>query len=67
MAVDTREKRQSAFSLLVPSLTPGVEPSSIDAAERQAAAWVYAGILAGEPVVPVISNPRTLLTLLVGR
>lgn len=47
MAVDTREKRQSAFSLLVPSFTPGVEPSTLDLAARQAAAWVYSGILSG--------------------
>jgi hypothetical protein len=45
MAVDTREKRQSAVSLIVPSMTPGVEPSAIDQAERQASAWVYGGIL----------------------
>lgn len=49
MAVDTQEKRQSALSLLVPSYTPGVEPSTIDQAERQAAAWVYAGIAAAAP------------------
>lgn len=47
MAVDTREKRQSSFSLLVPFLVPGVEPSSLDTAGRQAATWVYSGILSG--------------------
>lgn len=45
MAIDTREKRMSAFSLLVPSYTPGVDPSSIDASERAAAAWVYSGLI----------------------
>lgn len=46
MAIDTREKRQSAVSLLVPTLTPGVEPSSLDQAGRQASIWSYAGITA---------------------
>lgn len=44
--VDTREKRMSAASLLLPFMTPGIEPSTIDQAERQAASWVYSGILA---------------------
>jgi len=52
MAVDTREKRQSAVSLLVPSMTPGVEPSAIDQAERQASAWVYSGILSAGGAPP---------------
>ncbi len=46
MAIDTREKRNSAVSLLVPDFPPGIEPSSMDQAARQAAIWVYAGILA---------------------
>lgn len=46
---DTRQKRQSATSLLVPSMTPGAHPTgTVTAAERQAVAWVYSGILAGE-------------------
>jgi hypothetical protein len=44
MAMDTREKRQSAVSLLVPSFTPGVDPSTIDAHERRAASWSYSGV-----------------------
>lgn len=47
MAVDSREKRQSAVSFLIPSYPPGVEPSSLDNAARQAAVWVYSGILSG--------------------
>ncbi len=47
MPVDTREKRNSAFALLVPALIPGVAPSSIDAAERQASVWVYSGLAGG--------------------
>lgn len=46
MPVNTREKRSSAQALLVPSFPPGVAPSTMDQAARQAAVWVYAGILA---------------------
>ena len=55
MAVDTREKRQSALSLLVPCYPPGVDPSSIDQAERQASVWTYSGILSTDQV-PVGSD-----------
>lgn len=64
MAIDTREKRNSAFALLVPSLVPGVAPSSIDAAERQASVWVYAGILASGAVA--VAKKRLLPMLKVG-
>ncbi len=46
MAVDTREKRQSAGCFMMPWLPVGVDPGPQDQAERQAAAWVYSGILA---------------------
>ena len=45
MAIDTSEKRQSSYGMLMWSVTPGIDPSSIDVAERQAAAHVYSGIL----------------------
>jgi hypothetical protein len=68
MAIDTREKRQSALGLLVPSFTPGIDPSAIDQAERQGAGWVYSGILAEAPAEPTAGGRRGhLLTLLVGR
>lgn len=56
MAVDTREKRNSAFAFLVPAYPPGVVPSTMDQAARQAAVWVYAGILA-EPVGGAVGHP----------
>jgi len=65
--MDTREKRQSALGLLVPSLTPGIDPSALDQAERQAAAWVYSGILAQTPAEAATPRQAHLLTLLVGR
>ena len=67
MAIDTREKRQSALGLLLPSLTPGVDPSALDQAGRQAAAWVYSGILAEAPAEVATPRQAHLLTLLVGR
>jgi len=45
VAVDTREKRQSATALLVPAFVPGVEPSTLDVAGRQASVWIYSGIV----------------------
>jgi len=46
MAVDTRLKRQSATSLLVPSMTPGAYPDTagVVVAERVAVTWCYSGI-----------------------
>jgi hypothetical protein len=44
---DTRQKRQSVSSLLVPSMVPGVEPTgTVTQAEKQVVGWVYSGILA---------------------
>jgi hypothetical protein len=52
MAIDTRLKRASAISIIVPFMVPGVEPDgTIEARDRQAQAWVYSGILAGAAVV----------------
>ena len=56
MAVDNREKRSSAFAFLVPAYPPGVEPSTLDQAGRQAAIWVYAGILAA-PAGGFVGHP----------
>ena len=46
MAIDTREKRQTAASLLVWSLTPTVDPAvaGFPVSSRQAAAHIYSGI-----------------------
>jgi hypothetical protein len=46
MAIDTREERQTAQAFLLPCFVPGVDPGGATQPERQAAAWVYAGILA---------------------
>lgn len=48
MAVDTRYKRGSAISLLVPSMTPLAQPDTagVSQLERQAVGWIYSGILA---------------------
>ena len=47
---DTREKRQSAASLLMPFRPRGVDPDpGIDKAERQATAHTYSGIEANTP------------------
>jgi hypothetical protein len=55
MPINTREKRQSAVSFLVPLFVPGVEPDSptVEEPERQAAGLVYSGILAGPPIPPL--------------
>lgn len=51
MALDTRQKRQSATAFLLPCYTPGVDATgTINQAERQAASWVYSGIAAGEAI-----------------
>ena len=46
MAVDSATKRASATYLLVPGFAIGVVPSGTVA--RQASAWCYQGITAGE-------------------
>jgi len=68
MALDSRENRNSALTLLLPIYAPGIVPSSIDQAERQAAAFVYAGIEVGAggggggPVVhPANKHDKVLL------
>ena len=53
MAIDTREERQSAVHLLVPIFAPGVDPSTLDRAGRQASVWVYSGIPV--PIVTTVS------------
>ena len=51
MAIDSRQKRQSAYKILLPFMEQGVHPSgAIGQAQQQAAAWVYSGILATAPV-----------------
>jgi hypothetical protein len=55
-----KEERMSAFSLLVPSFTPGVDPGGELPPQRQAAAWVYAGIWA---VLPVETVPFTVVAM----
>ena len=46
--MDSRQKRVSIVSLLVPSMIPGVVPTgTVTQAERQAFHWTYSGILAG--------------------
>ena len=51
MAIDSRQKRQSAYKILASYLEQGVHPSgTIGQAQRQAAGWVYSGILAGVPI-----------------
>ncbi len=50
MAVDSREKRNSALTHLMFGQTVGVDPSSIDAAERLATVWIYSGISVASPV-----------------
>lgn len=54
MPIDNREERQSAISFLMRWMPPGVDPSAIDQAERQSAAYAYPGIpaaLGGNPVL----------------
>lgn len=55
MPVDTRQKRNTALSFLVPIFVPGVAPASgIDQADRQAAVQIYSGILAGGAGHPAV-------------
>jgi hypothetical protein len=52
--LDTRLKRASAISIIVPFMVPGVEADgTIGARDRQAQAWEYSGILAGAAVAVV--------------
>jgi hypothetical protein len=46
MAVDDRQKRASATSLVTWARVPGVDNTSLDQPERQASVWSYSGILA---------------------
>ena len=51
MAVDSQAKRMSATFLLLPVYTQGIVPDgSVDQNDRQAAIWVYGGILASTSV-----------------
>lgn len=62
MAIDSRQKRQSAYKILTPWFEQGVHPSgTIGQAQRQAAAWVYSGILAGVPVPSVVGGIETII------
>jgi len=55
MPVDTAAKRASATEFIVPSYAIGIFPDgSITADDRQAASWLYSGILATAPVAPVV-------------
>jgi len=52
MAVDTASKRGSAIYMLCPwRVIPIIPDGTIDQGDRQHAAWMYSGILAGAPVV----------------
>jgi len=51
MAVDSRQKRASATSLITIARVPGVDNTSLDQAQRQSSIWSYSGIAAGSPVV----------------
>lgn len=50
MAVDSKLKRFSATTLLMPGYAPAALPdATIDEYDRAAASWMYAGIEFGEP------------------
>ena len=52
MAVDTASKRGSAICMLCPwRAIPPIPDGTIDQGDRQHAAWMYSGILAGAPVI----------------
>jgi hypothetical protein len=58
VALDTAAKRFSAMHVMCPWRALSVVPSgTIDQAERQAASWLYSGILAGAPVAPPAGGP----------
>lgn len=52
MPIDSRHKRQSTTSLLVPAFVPGVVPGAPSAPARLASVWQYSGILAGGEPLP---------------
>ena len=57
MAVDTRQKRQSAAGIQHGVPVPVLPSGTFDQAQRQAAGWGYYGILVGAPVeVPVATS-----------
>lgn len=64
MAVDTRNKRASAISTTLPwrGLLPAPD-GTIDEYDRQQVAFVYAGILAGEPIIVSSAIPSHIYTL----
>lgn len=61
MAIDSRNKRASALNS-VPIIVAPLADGTIDDNDRQQITWLYAGIVAGIPVVIVILTPadRTL-------
>lgn len=63
MAVDTAQKRYSAMSMMSPWRTTAVVPSgTIDAAVRQAIAYLYSGILAaGGITIAFVADLNTRL------
>ena len=57
MAIDSREKRQSAAGVgMLPFPTTPTSNASKDAEWRQQAGWGYSGIASGEPVAGADSN-----------
>lgn len=63
MALDTREKRQSAAVISHYFMGPNVTPNvGKDAEWRQEAGWGYAGIAAGAPVA-IVYGYCTQMTL----
>lgn len=52
MAIDSKLKKYSAISFLLPFMTPASDSDgAFSLADKQAAVWVYSGIEAGEVVV----------------
>ena len=62
MAVDSRYKRASAISLVIPSMftTHTDTTSGVDSEERWFVTWMYNGISVGAPVI-VLGIKRGLL------
>ena len=55
--LDTKAKRKSSVSMLMPFMPPGVIPGGVSQENRQAGAWSYSGILAGALVTISIIDP----------
>ena len=65
--LDTKAKRKSSVSMLMPFMPPGITPGGVAQENRQAGAWSYPGILAGGVSVTLSIIDPTIESLTIKR